>query len=331
MTTTLHVGQPGFETFLAKEAGSEREKGPGWVLSAAARPPASASSPAELCFAHLSLRDPVEFRSPAAAGLAAAVAGFFRETSLGERYEAAWPLCFESAGSAGLAKRRRGVEEAFREKTSQLARVMRLAERGRPGPGASAGLFVFLADFGRAFASRRAWAGGQRRMADDVQAPSRSYLKVEEAYLVLGQAPGPGQTAVDLGAAPGGWSYSAARRGARVVAVDNGPLKGGAAGHPSIEPRREDAFTFRPAGAVDWLFCDLVEDPRRVLGLLAGWVQKGWCRRFVANLKFDRQDPLALLRLARSPDGGLAGRCSLLRPRHLYHDREELTLVGVVR
>src|SRR5690606_25054254 len=104
---------------------------------------------------------------------------------------------------------------------------------------------------------------GQRRMADDSLAPSRSYLKVEEAYVVLGREPAAGETVVDLGAAPGGWSYSAAKRGAQVIAVDNGPLKGGALDHPRIEHRREDAFGFRPPGgrAFDWLFCDLVEDP----------------------------------------------------------------------
>ena len=85
------------------------------------------------------------------------------------------------------------------------------------GAGPARGLFVFFADFGRVFAAREAWLGGQRRMADDDAAPSRSYLKVEEAYIVLGREPAAEETVVDLGAAPGGWSYSAAKRGARVI------------------------------------------------------------------------------------------------------------------
>lgn len=83
-------------------------------------------------------------------------------------------------------------------------------------------------------------------MADDDAAPSRSYLKVEEAYIVLGREPQAGETVVDLGAAPGGWSYSAAKRGATVVAIDNGPLKGGAFGNQLITHRLEDAFKFQP-------------------------------------------------------------------------------------
>jgi 23S rRNA (cytidine2498-2'-O)-methyltransferase len=316
----LHVGQAGFEAFLAKETGRVIEKGPGWVLAQ--------GGPAEPCFAHLSLLEPVELQAPTVNALAGAVADYFLRTSIDERYESAWPLCFEAAAAAGLGARCRSVAEAFRAKTSRMARVMKLSQEGRPDPGESRGLFVFLPGFGRAFAARQAWAGGQRRMADDPQAPSRSYLKVEEAYRVLGAAPRAGQSVVDLGAAPGGWSYSAAKRGALVLAVDNGPLKGGASGHPAIKHAAADAFKFRPQRPADWLFCDLLDDPRKVLGLLRLWAQSRWCDRFIVNLKFGRIDPLLLLQEAFSPRAGIAPRCALLRARHLYPDREELTLAG---
>jgi len=168
-------------------------------------------------------------------------------------------------------------------------------------------------------------------MADDEQAPSRSYLKVEEAYGLLGREPASGETVCDLGAAPGGWSYSAARRGARVIALDNGPLKGGALGHPGIEHRREDAFRFRPADGerLDWLFCDMVEEPHEVLArIVTPWLAQGWCRRFVVNLKFGRVDPVALLRELRSAGSPFARHATHVRIRHLYHDREEFTVVG---
>ncbi|HET7537569.1 MAG TPA: SAM-dependent methyltransferase, partial [Candidatus Didemnitutus sp.] len=186
------------------------------------------------------------------------------------------------------------------------------------------------------------WRGGQRRMADDPLAPSRSYLKIEEAFVVLGHEPAVGETVCDLGAAPGGWSYSAAKRGAQVIAIDNGPLKGGALNHPRIDHRREDAFKFEPSFAkasegtaparqrFDWMFCDLVEEPHHVMQhLIAPWVARGWCRRFVVILKFGRTDPLALLREVRAKGSPFAGVANL-RIRHLYHDREEFTLVGEV-
>jgi 23S rRNA (cytidine2498-2'-O)-methyltransferase len=171
-------------------------------------------------------------------------------------------------------------------------------------------------------------------MADDDAAPSRSYLKVEEAYLVLGREPQADETVVDLGAAPGGWSYSAAKRGARVIAVDNGPLKGGALNNPLIEHRLEDAFKFRPPAATsyDWLYCDLVEEPHHVMrNLVAPWLDGGWCRRFVINLKFGHVDALALLRELRAAESPFMRYAANVRIRHLYHDREEFTVVGETR
>ena len=181
--------------------------------------------------------------------------------------------------------------------------------------------------------AREAVVHGQRRMADDDLAPSRSYLKVEEAYIILGREPAPGETVCDLGAAPGGWSYSAAKRGARVIAIDNGPLKGGAFGHPAIEHLMEDAFKFAPRdGEVfDWLFCDLLEEPHHVIQhIVAPWLGRGWCRRFVINLKFGRVDAIALLRELRAPDSPFMQHAPGIRIRQLYHDREEFTVVGEV-
>jgi 23S rRNA (cytidine2498-2'-O)-methyltransferase len=167
----------------------------------------------------------------------------------------------ESSGEPGLSRRAKtAAEESLARVKGRMSRVAKLAVQGRPGPGPARGFFAYLPSFDKAFVSREAVAGGQRRMADDPQAPSRSYLKVEEAYGILTREPKATETVVDLGAAPGGWSYSAAKRGALVVAVDNGPLKGGAI-HAGIVHKAEDAFKYAPAGPVDWLFCDMVEDP----------------------------------------------------------------------
>jgi 23S rRNA (cytidine2498-2'-O)-methyltransferase len=233
----------------------------------------------------------------------------------------------------GLGRRASAVEKAFGELLKKkLSRVAKLATPDLPrGAGQARGLFVFFADFGRVFVAREAWLGGQRRMADDDAAPSRSYLKIEEAYIALGREPQAGETVVDLGAAPGGWSYSAAKRGARVIAVDNGPLKGGALDHPLIEHRLEDAFKFQPgAGEVyDWFFCDLVEEPHHVMqNLVTPWLANAWCRHFVVNLKFGHVDSIALLAELRAPTSAFVAHAASYRLRHLYHDREEFTVVG---
>ncbi|HEV8073282.1 MAG TPA: SAM-dependent methyltransferase, partial [Opitutaceae bacterium] len=288
------------------------ERGPGWVLAAPLRGEHStlniqhSTSKSEadsmrnkqeqvervdlnaldLAFPHAVLREPVEVRGESVNALAQQIADFFMKSLRDERVESAWPCVFACpAEIVGLGRRISGVEKAFHETLKKrLSRVARLAVAGTSrGVGPARGLFVFFSDFGRAFVAREAWLGGQRRMADDEAAPSRSFLKVEEAYGVLGREPQPDETVCDLGAAPGGWSYSAAQRGARVVAVDNGPLKGGALGHRQIEHRCEDAFKFKPLeGEVfDWLFCDLLEEPHQVLNhIVEPWLAGRWCRRF---------------------------------------------------
>ncbi|HVU23797.1 MAG TPA: SAM-dependent methyltransferase [Opitutus sp.] len=335
----LHTCQSGFEPLLARElaerhGGVVEEKGPGWVRTGGG----SDGAVGDFAFAHLSLMAPAEVRGESVNALAQRVAEFLLASLRGERVETAWPSVWLAPPEVvGLGRRVTAVEAACGELLrKKLARVAKLATGERPkAPGAARGLFVLFADFDRAFVAREGWNHGPRRMADDPLAPSRSYLKVEEAYGILGREPAAGESVCDLGAAPGGWSYSAAKRGARVVAIDNGPLKGGALGHPGIEHRREDAFRFAPApgaAAFDWLLCDLVEEPHHVLrSIIEPWLARGWCRRFVVNLKFGRVDPIRLLGELRAAESPLARRAPGAQVRHLFHDREEFTLVGEVQ
>ncbi|MSU23242.1 MAG: rRNA methyltransferase [Opitutus sp.] len=348
--------QAGFEDLLAREltelqGTAVTEKGPGWVRvdgrAGPLGPPLEANSGAperglkpratpDVTFAQLSLFDPVEVRGESVNALAARVAEFFLASLRGERIAAAWPsVWLGPQETVGLGRRLSAVEAAFGELLKKkLSRVAKLAVADVPrGAGPARGLFVFFTDFGRAVVAREAFVHGQRRMADDDLAPSRSYLKVEEAYVVLGREPAAGETVCDLGAAPGGWSYSAAKRGARVVAIDNGPLKGGALGHPQIAHLCDDAFKFAPreGETFDWLFSDLLEEPHHVMQHIVGpWLARGWCRQFVVNLKFGRVDAIALLRELRAPDSPFTRHAPGARVCHLYHDREEFTVVGEV-
>lgn len=338
----IAVCQSGYEALLVREmAGlglAAAESGPGWVLVGPA-PTAGKGAPADrlrgAAFPHAVLEAPEGISGERVNGLAQAIEGFFAESLRGERMEGPWPCVFAGAQDVtGLGRRVAAVEAAFRELLGKrLGRIAKLASGGKPRAGPARGLFVWFTDFGRAYAARSAFMNGQSRMADDDEAPSRSYLKVEEAYGIIGREPAPGELVCDLGAAPGGWSYSAAKRGARVVAVDNGPLKGGALGHPLIDHRHADAFGFSPGkgAAYDWLFCDLLEDPHKVLrSIVAPWLGGAWCRRFVVNLKFGRVDPIALLEELRAADSPLRAHTSAVRIAHLYHDRDELTMTGMV-
>lgn len=332
------TSQVGFEQQLQRELTElhrieAAEQGPGWVRT---EEETFAVAAVDLTFAHLTLLGAVELRGDSVNALAQRIADFFLGSLKGERIDGPWPTVWQGPTEVvGLGRRISSVESAFGELLKKkLSRVAKLAVFDLPrGVGPLRGLFVYFTDFGRVYVAREAFAHGQRRMADDDLAPSRSYLKVEEAYIVLGREPVLGETVCDLGAAPGGWSYSAAKRGARVVAIDNGPLKGGALGHPRIDHRTDDAFKFVPReGEIfDWLFCDLVEEPHHVVQhIVAPWLARGWCRRFVINLKFGRVDAIALLRELRAPNSAFVQHAHGTRIRHLYHDREEFTLVGEI-
>jgi len=179
------------------------------------------------------------------------------------------------------------------------------------------------------------WPQGIPRLKFPREAPSRSTLKLEEALLTLLDAGErerwlkPGMNAVDLGAAPGGWTWQLVRRSLRVTAVDNGPMAAALMQSGLVAHVREDGFRFRPKKPVDWMVCDMVEQPRRIAELVARWFADGWCRHSIFNLKLPMKkryvETMLCLDLIRSRLAG-AGRQVELRAKQLYHDREEITV-----
>jgi 23S rRNA (cytidine2498-2'-O)-methyltransferase len=173
------------------------------------------------------------------------------------------------------------------------------------------------------------------RMPHD--APSRSTLKLAEAFQVfLGRDEErsllPDMRAVDLGAAPGGWTWQLIQRGVRVTAVDNGPLKGDLVDNAMVKHLRTDGFRYRPPVPVDWLVCDMVEQPVRIAKLVAAWLTEGHARYAIFNLKLPmkkRGEEVARCRAIVADALNERGKPFELRVRQLYHDREEVT--GYVR
>jgi len=95
-----------------------------------------------------------------------------------------------------------------------------------------------------------------------------------------------------------------------------------------VDHLRADGFTWRPASPVDWLVCDMVEQPARVAALMADWVATGRCRQAIFNLKLPMKKRLDEVRRCRDLIDQRMRRDGLryeLRLRQLYHDREEIT------
>ncbi|NMG48031.1 23S rRNA (cytidine(2498)-2'-O)-methyltransferase RlmM [Azoarcus communis] len=177
------------------------------------------------------------------------------------------------------------------------------------------------------------WPMGIPRLRMPSNAPSRSTLKLAEALMTLlsdqerEELMRAGQRAVDLGAAPGGWTWQLANRGLRVTAVDNGPLRDSVMATEMVEHVRADGFTWRPQRAVDWMVCDMVEQPSRIASLMAEWVATGKCRHTIFNLKLPmkrRLDAVEQCRILIQKRLASIGPYDL-RIKQLYHDREEVT------
>jgi 23S rRNA (cytidine2498-2'-O)-methyltransferase len=178
------------------------------------------------------------------------------------------------------------------------------------------------------------WPMGIPRLAMPHGAPSRSTLKLAEAFVTFLSGAErtrllrPGMRAVDLGAAPGGWTWQLAQRGLRVIAVDNGVLKGAVGKDSLVEHLRVDGLTYRPRRPVDWMVCDMVLPPAQIAALVAGWMADGACRRTMFNLKLPMKKRYDEVRRCEALIHDALERRRArytLRFKQLYHDREEVT------
>ena len=179
-----------------------------------------------------------------------------------------------------------------------------------------------------AVANSSPWPMGIARLRMPSGAPSRSTLKLAEAFMQFtpGREFAPGLSAVDLGASPGGWTWQLVKRGFHVLAVDNGAMDAALMDSGQVKHRREDAFHFRPADPVDWMVCDMVESPSRIAALVAGWIERGWCRECIFNLKLPMKKRWEEVQRCRGIiDEALGGSGYYVRMKQLYHDREEIT------
>jgi 23S rRNA C2498 (ribose-2'-O)-methylase RlmM len=170
---------------------------------------------------------------------------------------------------------------------------------------------------------------GFQRMKTLRGAPSRSASKLEEALSHLGERPVVGQTAVDLGAAPGGWSFVLARHGATVYAVDHAKLdvKAFVGLKGRVEHVVANGLTYTPPIPVDWLVCDMVMGARDSLAVLRQWLEASAMRRFIVNIKLPSSHPWPQVLDALELLAGCGW--AKVTARHLLHDRSEITLMGL--
>jgi len=247
--------------------------------------------------------------------------------ALGERFAAMWIEMPDTNEGKALATLTRPL-------APHLERALAKAGVALDDASAQERLHVFFVG-GRAcyvgvsdVANAAPWPMGIARLRMPGGAPSRSTLKLAEAFMQFmpERRFEPGLTAVDLGASPGGWTWQLVKRGFHVVAVDNGPMDEALMDTGQVKHRRTDGFHFSPPDPVHLMVCDMVESPSRIAGLVAAWIERGWCRECVFNLKLPMKKRWEEVHRCRAIiDEALGGGGYFLRMKQLYHDREEIT------
>ena len=177
---------------------------------------------------------------------------------------------------------------------------------------------------------------GIPRLKFPADAPSRSTLKLEEAFHVFiprhewDERLAPGMWGVDLGACPGGWTYQLVKRSMFVHAIDNGTMAQSLMDTGQVKYHAVDGFKFEPARKnVTWIVCDMIEKPARVAHLMGEWLIKAWAKEAIFNLKLPMKgrydevlQDIENLKVFLIQNGVKFK----LQAKHLYHDREEITV-----
>lgn len=163
---------------------------------------------------------------------------------------------------------------------------------------------------------------------DKEEPPNRAYLKLWEALTRIrhnggGQMPGAGDTCLDLGASPGGWTWVLQKLGAHVISVDKAPLAPHIQSLPRVRHVQQSAFGLKPGdiGPIDWLFSDIICYPERLLRLVQEWRAAGLARNFVCTIKFQGETDHAATKAFLEISGSFA--------MHLYNNKHEITWVSL--
>ena len=124
------------------------------------------------------------------------------------------------------------------------------------------------------------YPGGIPNVVLPSEAPSRAYLKIEEALLWSGIILRPAETVVEIGSAPGGCSLALLRRGLRVVGIDpcphdrqHDPIVLSDPNFRHIKDRFSNVNRSKLPAEVDWLLCDANLAPQIVFKSLNSFIK----------------------------------------------------------
>jgi len=171
------------------------------------------------------------------------------------------------------------------------------------------------------------WPGGKVRLGRTKEQVSRAEFKLEELFDIFGLRVPDGGKALDLGAAPGGWTRILRQHGLTVWAVDPGDLDPSLADDRSIHHSRTTAGEFLRSTRVrfDVVVNDMRMEPKlscRMMIDAAARLNPGGLG--VVTLKTGSRH---VLETVRSCLQMLAGTFEIVHARQLHHNRHEVTVV----
>ena len=169
-----------------------------------------------------------------------------------------------------------------------------------------------------------AFPDGEVRFEEDREnPPSRAYLKLWETFTLFDRTPRPGELCVDLGSAPGGWTWVLATLGAKVFSIDKSPIDRRVAAMKGVDHCLGSGFGLEPrtAGYVDWLFSDMACYPERLLGTVRQWLDEEAAGNFVCTIKLQGATDHVVVQAFRDIPGS--------RVVHLSCNKHELTWVNL--
>lgn len=144
------------------------------------------------------------------------------------------------------------------------------------------------------------WPKGTCEFIEDkINPPNRAYLKLWEALFLLGRYPETGESALDLGASPGGWTYVMQSFGASVTAVDKAQLDEKIATLPGVHFMQQSAFALDPASleqSYDWVLSDVACYPERAYTLIQKWIASGKAKQMIFTIKLQGKTDLATIK-----------------------------------
>lgn len=170
------------------------------------------------------------------------------------------------------------------------------------------------------------WNGGMIRFQREQGQISRAKFKLLEAEAVFGIDFSAFHEALDIGAAPGGWTSFLLDRGLTVTAVDPAKLHPDVLSSPRLTHVRKNANSvkFRD-NQFDLLVCDMSWSPKltakMVSDLLYALVPGGTA---VVTVKLLSKKPMALIQ--EIMEIYQEARLQVQRAKQLFHNRDEITL-----